>query len=122
MKCLHDMRESAVKRCNPYQTAGTLKQKLHTYSRSPCASSTIMFRDMGSYGKKNGRVENHMSKKIETNPFYHGLLKDTKRRVRNAETEANRRDAQPNAQRELYKSREELSNLLSKLRANGYEV
>ena len=73
-------------------------------------------------GKKNGRVENRMSKKIETNPFYNGLLKDTKRRVRNAETEANRRDAQPNAQRELYKSREELSNLLSQLRANGYEV
>ena len=81
-----------------------------------------MFSVMGLYGKKNGKAGNHMSKKIETNPFYYGLLKDTKRRVRNAETEANRRDAQPNAHRELYKSREELSNLLSQLRANGYEV
>ena len=63
-----------------------------------------------------------MKCKIEEHPFYYALLRDTKRRVRNAETEANRRDAQPNAQRELYKSREELSNLLSILRANGYEV
>ena len=63
-----------------------------------------------------------MSKDIKTHPFYDGLLKDSKRKVRNAEKEANLRDAKPNAQRELYAAREELSNLLSQLRANGYEV
>ena len=63
-----------------------------------------------------------MGRKIESNPFYDGLLKDTKRKVRNAEREYNRLDAKPNAQRELFSAREELSNLLSQLRAQGYEV
>lgn len=63
-----------------------------------------------------------MQKDIETHPFYDGLLKDAKRKVRNAETEYNKRDARSNAQRELFSAREELSNLLSQLRANGYNV
>ncbi len=63
-----------------------------------------------------------MGKPIDTNPFYNGLLKDIKRKVRNAEAEFNRRDAKPNAARELFSAREELSNLLSQLRANGFEV
>lgn len=62
-----------------------------------------------------------MLKKVKSNPFYDGLLKDVKRKVRNAENRANKRD-DPNAQRELFEARKELSNLLSQLRYQGYDV
>jgi len=62
-----------------------------------------------------------MHRKVQSNPFYDGLLKDTKRKVRNAENRANKRD-DPNAQRELYEARKELSSLLSQLRYQGFDV
>ena len=62
-----------------------------------------------------------MHRKVQSNPFYDGLLKDTKRKVRNAENRANKRD-DPNAQRELYEARKELSSLLSQLRQQGFDL
>lgn len=63
-----------------------------------------------------------MFKDIKTHPFYSALLRDTKRRVANAERETNRRDARPNAQVELFEARAELKNLLAQLRTDGFDV
>lgn len=63
-----------------------------------------------------------MTYKITQHPFYEALLKDAKRKVRTLENECNRRDARPNSQKYLFEARQELSNLLSQLRHNGYNV
>lgn len=55
-------------------------------------------------------------------PFEEGLLNDAKRKERNAQTEVNRRDAMPNAQRDHYQAQQELKNLLAQLRQNGKNV
>lgn len=55
-------------------------------------------------------------------PFEEGLLNDAKRKERNAQTEVNRSDAMPNAQRDHYQAQQELRNLLAQLRQNGRNV
>ena len=59
---------------------------------------------------------------IESNPFMAGMLKNAKQQVRRWEDECNRSEPMKNAHWELKKARNELSDLLSDLRQEGYKV
>ena len=66
--------------------------------------------------------EEEAVKPIETNPFMQAMLKRAKQEVRRWEDECNRREPITNAGWHLQKARQELKDILSELRQEGYKV
>lgn len=58
----------------------------------------------------------------ELTPFEQSLLRDAKHHLAKCEVEANRSDAQPNAQARLHYARRDLKRTLKKLREQGRKV
>ena len=58
----------------------------------------------------------------ELTPFEESLLRDAKHHLARCEVEANRNDAQPNAQARLHYARRDLKRTIRQLREKGRKV